>query len=211
MGILLSNNTYNRFDKAATDVNSLLNVDKGGKGAQPFKGAKVQRLARLTGETTVANGGLTWQAEEVYLDDTGAVVVKPNGVLWDDDNPIFTLNVATMGAVMMVSQSGRPAVDPDPAKRYWFGNPGGGGGGGTTIQRLQCKADVTLTPNVLDTLNFRSVNFTNGVLVEDVNVIQNKISQAFYEANEIIYGILAGSDYILDPFIFSQGIQNATV
>ena len=141
MSIVLSNNTYNRFDRAADDVNSLLNVDKGGKGAQPFKGSKVQRLARLTIETTVANGGLTWQAEEVYIDELGAVVVKPNGFAWTDDNPVFTLNAATAQAVMMVSQSGRPAVDPDPAKRYWFGNPGGGGGG-TTIEWVKIKTKI---------------------------------------------------------------------
>jgi len=154
MGIILSNNTYNRFDRAADDVNSLLNVDKGGKGAQPFKGAKVQRLARLTQETTVPNSGLTWQAEEVYLDELGAVVLKPNGFLWDDDNPVFTLNEATQDAVLMVSQSGRPAVDPDPAKRYWFGNPGGGG---ASIYRLIVKTDFTLafdgTSNQVDLIN----------------------------------------------------------
>ena len=95
MGIILSNNTYNRFDRAADDVNSLLNVDKGGKGAQPFKGAKVQRLARLTQETTTPNSGLTWQAEEVYLDELGAVVVKPNGFLWDDDLSLIHISEPT--------------------------------------------------------------------------------------------------------------------
>ena len=206
MGILLSNNTYNRFDQAATDVDFILNRDRGGKGAQPFKGAKVQRLARLTQETTISNSGLTWQAEEVYLDDTGAVVVKPNGFQWDDDNPIFTLNVATIGAVMMVSQSGRPAVDPDPAKRYWFGNPGGGGGGGTTIYRLLVKSDFTLafdgTSNQVDLINDQ-----DQVITSNVNVRQRKYTTANFYADEILYGIDYSADgsYLLDPFLAGIG------
>jgi len=103
--IVLSNSTFNKFDRAANDVNDLLNVDKGGKGAQPFKGAKVQRLAKLTQETTTTNGGLTWQAEEVYLDETGLAVTKPNGFLWTDDIPVFTLNPATIGDVIMVAKT----------------------------------------------------------------------------------------------------------
>jgi|14BtaG_2_1085337.scaffolds.fasta_scaffold01962_6 hypothetical protein len=211
MPILLSTDTFNRFDKSSNDVNSLLYGDKGGTGTLPYQGKAVQRLAKLTAETTTTNGGLTWQAEEVYLDATGAVVTKPNGYEWTDDNPVFTLNAATQDAVLLVSQSGRPAVNPDPAKRYWFGNPGGGGGGGVTPQRLQAKADVTLLPNVVNTLDFRSVSYTNGEISANVNVIQNKVSQAFYEEDEIIYGILEGANYILDPYLFAQGIQNASV
>ncbi len=142
MGIILSNSTYSRFDNAAEEVKRLQNVDKGGKGAQPFKGAKVQRLAKLTAETTTPNGGLTWKAEEVYLDETGLAVVKTGGFEWTDDNPVFTLNAATIGDVIMVSQAGRPAIDPDPAKRYWFGNPGGGGGGGSIVWlKIKSKVD----------------------------------------------------------------------
>ena len=203
--IVLSNTTFNRFDKAATDVNSLLNVDKGGKGAQPFKGAKVQRLARLTQETTVANGGLTWQAEEVYLDDTGAVVVKPNGVTWDDDNPIFTLNVATQNAVMMVSQSGRPAVNPDPAKRYWFGNPGGGGGG-ASMYRLLVNNDFTLALNGSNGVDVDLINDQNVVITSAVTVTQRKYTTADFYAGEPLYAIdysLGG--YLLDPFLAGIG------
>ena len=202
--IVISNNTYKKFDRAANDVNDLLNVDKGGKGAQPFKGAKVQRLARLTQETTTPNGGLTWQAEEVYLDDTGAVVVKPNGFLWDDDNPIFTLNVATQNAVMMVSQSGRPAVNPDPAKRYWFGNPGGGGG--TTIYRLLVNNNFTLVLNGTDGVNVDLVDDQNNVLESAVTVTQRKYTTADFYADEILYAIsYSGGGYLLDPFLAGIG------
>lgn len=206
MGIILSNNTYNRFDRAADDVNSLLNVDKGGKGAQPFKGAKVQRLARLTQETTTPNGGLTWQAEEVYLDELGAVVLKPNGFLWDDDNPIFTLNAATAQAVMMVSQSGRPAVNPDPAKRYWFGNPGGGGGGGASIYRLIVNNDFTLALNALNGVDVDLINDQNVVITSAVTVTQRKFTTADFYAGEYLYAIdysLGG--YLLDPFLAGIG------
>ena len=204
--IVLSNTTYNKFDRAANDVNDLLNVDKGGKGAQPFKGAKVQRLARLTQETTVANGGLTWQAEEVYLDDTGAVVVKPNGFEWDDDNPIFTLNVATAQAVMMVSQSGRPAVNPDPAKRYWFGNPGGGGGGGASMYRLLVNNDFTLALNGSNSIDVDLVDDQNVVITSAVTVTQRKFTTANFYAGEYLYAIdysLGG--YLLDPFLAGIG------
>jgi len=204
MGILLSNNTYNRFDQAATDVNFILNRDRGGKGAQPFKGAKVQRLARLTQETTISNSGLTWQAEEVYLDDTGAVVVKPNGFQWDDDNPVFTLNAATQNAVMMVSQSGRPAVNPDPAKRYWFGNPGGGGG--TTIYRLLVNNNFTLVLNGTDGVNVDLVDDQNNVLESAVTVTQRKYTTADFYADEILYAIsYSGGGYLLDPFLAGIG------
>ncbi len=206
MGIILSNNTYNRFDRAADDVNSLLNVDKGGKGAQPFKGAKVQRLARLTQETTVPNSGLTWQAEEVYLDELGAVVLKPNGFLWDDDNPVFTLNAATAQAVMMVSQSGRPAVNPDPAKRYWFGNPGGGGGGGASIYRLIVNNDFTLALNGLNGVDVDLINDQNVVQTSPVTVTQRKFTTADFYAGEYLYAIdysLGG--YLLDPFLAGIG------
>ncbi len=206
MGILLSNTTYNKFDRAANDVNDLLNVDKGGKGAQPFKGAKVQRLARLTQETTTTNGGLTWQAEEVYLDDTGAVVVKPNGFEWDDDNPIFTLNAATAQAVMMVSQSGRPAVNPDPAKRYWFGNPGGGGGGGASMYRLLVNNDFTLALNGSNSIDVDLVDDQNVVITSAVTVTQRKYTTANFYAGEYLYAIdysLGG--YLLDPFLAGIG------
>ena len=196
MGIILSNNTYNRFDKAAADVNSLLNVDKGGKGAQPFKGAKVQRLARLTQETTVANGGLTWQAEEVYLDDTGAVVLKPNGFLWDDDNPIFTLNVATAQAVMMVSQSGRPAVNPDPAKRYWFGNPGGGGGGATLFALITAVTDQqNYTGSIYEAPTTSATPIATGVIVkaENINYGELTISNNFH------VGAYVGLNFHISP------------
>ena len=206
MGILLSNTTYNKFDRAANDVNDLLNVDKGGKGAQPFRGAKVQRLARLTQETTTTNGGLTWQAEEVYLDDTGAVVVKPNGFEWDDDNPIFTLNAATAQAVMMVSQSGRPAVNPDPAKRYWFGNPGGGGGGGASMYRLLVNNDFTLALNGSNSIDVDLVDDQNVVITSAVTVTQRKFTTADFYAGEYLYSIdysLGG--YLLDPFLAGIG------
>ena len=194
--IVLSNTTFNRFDKAASDVNSLLNVDKGGKGAQPFKGAKVQRLARLTGETTIANGGLTWKAEEVYLDSAGAVVVKPNGVEWDDDNPIFTLNVATQNAVMMVSQSGRPAVDPDPAKRYWFGNPGGGGGGATLFALITAVTDQqNYTGSIYEAPTASATPIATGVIVkaENINYGQLTISNNFHA------GAYVGLNFHISP------------
>ena len=206
MGIILSNNTYNRFDRAADDVNSLLNVDKGGKGAQPFKGAKVQRLARLTQETTTPNSGLTWQAEKVYLDELGAVVVKPNGFLSDDDNPVLTLNAATQDAVLMVSQSGRPAVNPNPAKRYWFGNPGGGGGGGASIYRLIVNNDFTLALNGLNGVDVDLINDQNVVQTSPVTVTQRKFTTADFYAGEYLYAIdysLGG--YLLDPFLAGIG------
>ena len=206
MGILLSNTTYNKFDRAANDVNDLLNVDKGGKGAQPFKGAKVQRLAKLTQETTTTNGGLTWQAEEVYLDETGLAVTKPNGFLWTDDIPVFTLNPATIGDVIMVSQSGRPAVNPDPAKRYWFGNPGGGGGGGASMYRLLVNNAFTLALNGTNGVDVDLINDQNVVITSAVTVTQRKFTTADFYAGEYLYAIdysLGG--YLLDPFLAGIG------
>jgi len=207
MGIILSTGTYNRFDKAANDVNGLLYSDKGGKGAQPFKGAKVQRLAKLTAETTTANGGLTWKAKEVYLDETGSAVDKVDGFEWTDDNPVFTLNAASINAVMMVSQSGRPAINPDPAKRYWFGNPGGGGGGGgTTMYRLLVNNDFTLALNSSNGADVDLINDQNVVITSAVSVTQRKYTTADFYAGEILYGIdysLGG--YLLDPFLAGVG------
>ena len=206
MGIILSTGTYNRFDKAANDVNGLLYSDKGGKGAQPFKGAKVQRLAKLTGETTTANGGLTWKAKEVYLDETGSAVEKVDGFEWTDDNPVFTLNAASINAVMMVSQSGRPAIDPDPAKRYWFGNPGGGGGGGTSMYRLLVNNDFTLALNGSNGVDVDLVDDQNNVTTSAVTITQRKFTTADFYAGEILYGVdysLGG--YLLDPFLAGIG------
>jgi len=205
--IVLSNSTFNKFDRAANDVNDLLNVDKGGKGAQPFLGAKVQRLARLTQETTTPNGGLTWHAEEVYLDELGAVVAKTNGVQWDDDNPVFTLNVATAQSVMMVSQNGRPAVDPNPAKRYWFGNPGGGGGGGgTTMYRLLVNNDFTLALNGSNGVDVDLINDQNVVITSAVSVTQKKYTTANFYAGEYLYAIdYSSGGYLLDPFLAGIG------
>ena len=206
MGIILSTGTYNRFDKAANDVNGLLYSDKGGKGAQPFKGAKVQRLAKLTGETTTANGGLTWKAKEVYLDETGLAVEKVDGFEWTDDNPVFTLNAASINAVMMVSQSGRPAIDPDPAKRYWFGNPGGGGGGGggTSMYRFLVTNDFTLAKGG-GSAQCNLVDDQDNV-ISGATVYQNKYTTANFYSGEILYGIdysLGG--YLLDPFLAGIG------
>ncbi len=205
MGIILSNSTYSRFDNAAEEVKRLQNVDKGGKGAQPFKGAKVQRLAKLTAETTTPNGGLTWKAEEVYLDETGLAVVKTGGFEWTDDNPVFTLNAATIGDVIMVSQAGRPAIDPDPAKRYWFGNPGGGGGGGASMYRLIVKSDFTLALNGTSN-QFDLIDDTNAVITANVVARQNKYTTANFYQDEILYSIdYSAGGYLLDPFLAGIG------
>jgi hypothetical protein len=204
MGIILSNSTYNRFDNAAEEVKRLQNVDKGGKGAQPFKGAKVQRLAKLTAETTTPNGKLTWKASEVYLDETGLAVVKVGGFEWTDDNPVFTLNPASINDVIMVSQAGRPAINPDPAKRYWFGNPGGGGGGGTSMYRLRPTQDFTLAKGA-STAACELIDDQDNIISGAV-VYQNKFTTADFYANEILYGIdysLGG--YLLDPFLAGIG------
>ena len=106
------------------------------------------------------------------------------------------------------------AVEPSDfgGKTQYYIVPKGGGGGGS-FYRLQCKSDVTLTPLVTNEFNFRLVDLANGVLVEEINVIQNKVALAFYETNEIIYSIYdsEADTYILDPFIFAQGIQNASI
>ncbi len=134
--IILSRGNYNRIDKGVNLALELENRATSTRAISPPQQAISQRLAKLTGETTTTNDGLTWKAEEVYLDATGAVVTKPNGYEWTDDNPVFTLNAGTQDAVLLVSQSGRPAVNPDPAKRYWFGNPGGGGGATGTVLKV---------------------------------------------------------------------------
>jgi hypothetical protein len=140
--IVLSRPTYNRLSDGANIANDLLNKATSPKGIEPPRPKNRQYLAKLTAETTTPNGGLTWKAEEVYLDETGLAVVKTGGFECTDDNPVFTLNAATIGDVIMVSQAGRPAIDPDPAKRYWFGNPGGGGGGASIVWlKIKSKVD----------------------------------------------------------------------
>jgi len=206
MPILLSTDTFNRFDKSSNDVNSLLYGDKGGTGTLPYQGKAVQRLAKLTAETTTTNGGLTWQAEEVYLDATGAVVTKPNGYEWTDDNPVFTLNAATQDAVLLVSQSGRPAVNPDPAKRYWFGNPGGGGGGGASMYRLLVNNDFTLALNGSNSVDVDLINDQNVVQTSAVTVTQRKYTTADFYDGEILYAIdYSAGGYLLDPFLAGIG------
>ena len=206
MPILLSTDTFNRFDKSSNDVNSLLYGDKGGTGTLPYQGKAVQRLAKLTAETTTTNGGLTWQAEEVYLDATGAVVTKPNGYEWTDDNPVFTLNAATQDAVLLVSQSGRPAVNPDPAKRYWFGNPGGGGGGGASMYRLLVNNDFTLALNGSNSADVDLINDQNVVQTSAVKVTQRKFTTADFYDGEILYAIdYSAGGYLLDPFLAGIG------
>ncbi len=205
MPILLSTDTFNKFDKSSNDVNSLLYGDKGGTGTLPYQGKAVQRLAKLTGETTPTNGGLTWKAEEVYLDATGAVVTKPNGYEWTDDNPVFTLNAATQGAVLLVSQSGRPAVNPDPAKRYWFGNPGGGGGG-ASMYRLLVNNDFTLALNASNSVDVDLINDQNVVQTSAVTVTQRKFTTADFYDGEILYAIdYSAGGYLLDPFLAGIG------
>ncbi len=205
MPILLSTDTFNKFDKSSNDVNSLLYGDKGGTGTLPYQGKAVQRLAKLTGETTPTNGGLTWKAEEVYLDATGAVVTKPNGYEWTDDNPVFTLNAGTQDAVLLVSQSGRPAVNPDPAKRYWFGNPGGGGGG-ASMYRLLVNNDFTLALNGSNTVDVDLINDQNVVQTSAVTVTQRKFTTADFYDGEILYAIdYSAGGYLLDPFLAGIG------
>lgn len=205
MGIILSETTFKKFNDTSKAVNDLVNRGSSPKGTQPFKGSPSQRLAKLTGETTTTNGGLTWQAVEVYLDATGAVVTKPNGYEWTDDNPVFTLNVATQDAVLLVSQSGRPAINPDPAKRYWFGNPGGGGGG-ASMYRLLVNNDFTLALNGSNSIDVDLINDQNVVITSAVSVTQRKFTTADFYDGEILYAIdYSAGGYLLDPFLAGIG------
>lgn len=201
--IVLSRPTYNRFDNAAKTVNELAQRANSTKGGIPFSGAGRQYIARLTQETTTPNGGLTWQAEEVYLDDAGAVQAKAGGFQWTDANPVFTLNAASQGDVILVSQAGRPKVDPDPAKLYWFGNPGGGGGSPDVAYRLKSTADVTLNKDI-PVSSFNLVDESDFVITTGVSVRQNLFNTAFIENNEIRYSVRRGANddqYYLDPFL----------
>lgn len=203
--IVLSRPTYNRFDNAAKTVNELAQRANSTKGGIPFSGAGRQYIARLTQETTTPNGGLTWQAEEVYLDDAGAVQAKVGGFQWTDANPVFTLNAASQGDVILVSQAGRPKVDPDPAKLYWFGNPGGGGGG-ASMYRLLVNTDFTLALNASDTLNVSLIDDQNAVITAAVSVTQRKYTTANFYSGEILYAIdYSAGGYLLDPFLAGIG------
>ena len=203
--IVLSRPTYNRLSDGANIANDLLNKATSPKGVEPPRPKNRQYLAKLTAETTTPNGGLTWKASEVYLDETGLAVVKVGGFEWTDDNPVFTLNAASINDVIMVSQAGRPAIDPDPAKRYWFGNPGGGGGGGTSMYRLIVKSDFTLafdgTSNQFDLVNDLDVVITANVIAR-----QRKYTTANFYANEVLYAIeYSAGNYLLDPFLAGIG------
>jgi len=205
--IVLSRPTYNRLSDGANLANDLADKATSPRGLTPQKPRAKQYLAKLTGETTTANGGLTWKAKEVYLDETGLAVEKVDGFEWTDDNPVFTLNAASINAVMMVSQSGRPAIDPDPAKRYWFGNPGGGGGGGgTSMYRLLVTNDFTLTLNGSNSSDVALVNDLNVAITNPVQVWQKKFTTADFYAGEILYAIdYSGGGYLLDPFLAGIG------
>lgn len=151
-----------------------------------------------------------WSAKEVYFDETGTPNELTDGRTWGGDNPSVIIN-GTVSAGQVVRIEAYYLVDSsDEEQAVWVGSAIGGGGG-DTIQRIQCKTDVTLLPNVANALDFRTVDYTNGEINPQITVRQNKISQAFYEENEITYAILVGEEYILDPFIFSQGIQNASI
>ena len=203
--ITLSRGNYNRIDKGVNLALELENRATSPRAISPPQQAISQRLAKLTAETTTTNGGLTWQAEEVYLDATGAVVTKPNGYEWTDDNPVFTLNAATQDAVLLVSQSGRPAVNPDPAKRYWFGNPGGGGGG-ASMYRLLVNNDFTLALNGSNSVDVDLINDQNVVQTSAVTVTQRKFTTADFYDGEILYAIdYSGGGYLLDPFLAGIG------
>ena len=202
--IVLSRPTYNRLSDGANLAQDLANKATSPRGITPAKPQHKHYMARLTTETTVANGGLTWQAEEVYLDAVGAVVAKVGGFLWTDDNPVFTLNAATALDVIMVSQAGRPAIDPDPAKRYWFGNPGGGGG--TSMFRLLVLNDFTLLQGSQNAVDVSLVNDLNVVTTTPVQVWQKKFTTANFYAGEYLYGInYSAGGYLLDPFLAGIG------
>ena len=204
--IVLSRPTYNRLSDGANLAQDLANKATSPRGITPAKPQHKHYMARLTIETTVANGGLTWQAEEVYLDAVGAVVAKVGGFLWTDDNPVFTLNAATALDVIMVSQAGRPAIDPDPAKRYWFGNPGGGGGGGTSMFRLLVLNDFTLLQGSQNAVDVSLINDLNAVITTPVQVWQKKFTTADFYAGEYLYGIsYSAGGYLLDPFLAGIG------
>ena len=202
--IVLSRSTYNRFDNAAKTVNELAQRANSTKGGIPFSGAGRQYIARLTQETTTPNSGLTWQAEEVYLDDAGAVQAKVNGFQWTDANPVFTLNAASQGDVILVSQAGRPKINTDPAKLYWFGNPGGGGG--AAFYRLLVNADFTLSLNGSNSLDVSLIDDQNTVITAAVSVTQRKFTSANFYSGEILYAIdYSAGGYLLDPFLSGIG------
>ena len=211
--IVLSRPTYNRLSQGANLAQELANKATSPGSAIPAKPQHKHYMARLTTETTVANGGLTWQAEEVYLDAVGAVVAKVGGFLWTDDNPVFTLNAATALDVIMVSQAGRPAIDPDPAKRYWFGNPGGGGG--ASMYRFKVLIDFESNIGV-ESLGKAELIDEHGVVLDSgaaIILTQNKFTEADFYAGEILYAITANPTfpsplytyYLLDPFLAGIG------
>ena len=162
-------------------------------------------------ELTEQNEDGLWSAKEVYFDETGTASELVDGRTWGADSVYIIVN-GTVSVGQVVRVEAYYMVDANGAEQaVWVGSAIGGGG--TTIQRLQAKADVTLTPLVNDVLNFRSVTFINSSISESIIVVQNKVAQVFYEENEIIYAEYdaVNSRYILDPFIFAQGIQNATI
>ena len=189
-------------------INTVNNISTGvAQGKRPT----IKNAFAYAELTTVDDNGL-WSAVEGYFDETGTPIELTDGRTWGGDNPSIIVNGdVSAGQVMRIEAY--YLVDAEEEVSVWVGSAVGGGGGGDSFFRLQCKADVTLTPLVDDEASFQLVDLTNSVLVEDITVLQNKISQAFYEENEIIYSIYdsASDTYILDPFIFAQGIQNASI
>jgi len=198
--IVLSRPTYNRLSDGANLANDLADKATSPRGLTPQKPRAKQYLAKLTEETTTPNGGLTWKAKEVYLDETGSAVEKVDGFEWTDDNPVFTLNAASINDVIMVSQSGRPAIDPDPAKRYWFGNPGGGGGGGGTL--FANVTSVTDQQNYIGniyeapSLSATPVNTGVAIKAENINYGQLTIGNSFHT------GAFIGLNFHISPTVW---------
>jgi hypothetical protein len=188
-------------------INTVNNISTGvGQGKRP-----TIKNAFAYAELTEVDADGLWSAVEVYFDETGAPNGLEDGRTWGGEEPSIIVNGDVSAGQVMRVEAYYLVDSNDEEQAVWVGSAVGGGG--TVIQRLQCKADITLTPNVLDTLNFRTVTFTNSEITAQVNVIQNKISQAFYEENETVYGEFdsVNNRYILDPFIFAQGIQNASI
>ena len=193
--ILLSPETYARMLRSIKHTESRTSDD--GRPPQNNRNAKRPHLIQLTTMTVAANPKI-WNAIQVYLGTDGLPVASANTIVFDVDNPVFTVVDSVAGEVLEVARKYRPSG----GDAYWLAIKSEGGG--DTKVRLKVKATATSANGVIFLCDI--IDNAGVVLTVGVNVRQRKFASAKFYINEIIYADADGADYLADAYLAGIGV-----
>lgn len=195
--ILLSPETYGRMLRSIKETESRTSVDVTPTQVRRNP-KKAVYLVQLTAMTAAANPKI-WDAIQVYLDTDGLPVASANTIVFDEDNPVFTVVDSAAGEVLEIARKYRPSG----GDAYWLALKSAGGGEDPKV-RLKVKATATSLNG--DVFLCDIIDNAGAVITVDVDVKQKKFASAKFYINEIIYGDPDGANYLADAYLAGIGV-----